>query len=64
MEADRPEIKDDFSLMDNETYDNPPLTRWLDKSGKPIEDQYDAVNNQLGSLETRMVTMRRDQARQ
>ena len=37
-EADRPEIKDGFSFMDNETYDNPPLTRWFDKSGKPIED--------------------------
>ena len=32
-EADRPEIKDGFSFMDKETY-----TRWLDKSGKPIED--------------------------
>ena len=37
-EADRPEIKDGFSLMDKETYDSLPLTRWLDKSGKPIED--------------------------
>ena len=37
-EADRPEIKDGFSFMDKETYDSPPLTRWLDKSGKPIED--------------------------
>ena len=37
-ETDRPEIKDDFSFMDKETYDNLPLTRWLDKSGKPIED--------------------------
>ena len=36
-EADRPEIKDDFSFMDNETCDNLPLTRWLNKSGKPIE---------------------------
>ena len=24
--------------MDKETYDSLPLTRWLDKSGKPIED--------------------------
>ena len=24
--------------MDKETYDNLPLIRWLDKSGKPIED--------------------------
>ena len=37
-EADRTEIKDDFSFMDKETYDSLPLTRWLDKSGKPIED--------------------------
>ena len=35
-EADRPEIKDGFSFMDKETYDSLPLTRWLDKSGKPI----------------------------
>ena len=37
-EADRPEIKDGFSFMDKETYDSLPLRRWLDKSGKPIED--------------------------
>ena len=37
-EADRPEIKNGFSFMDKETYDNLPLTMWLDKSGKPIED--------------------------
>ena len=37
-EADRPEIKDGFSFMAKETYDSLPLTRWLDKSGKPIED--------------------------
>ena len=37
-EADRPEIKDGFSFLDKETYDSLPLTRWLDKSGKPIED--------------------------
>ena len=37
-EADRPEIKDGFSFMDKETYDSLPLTRWLDKSSKPIED--------------------------
>ena len=37
-EADRPEIKDGFSFMDKETYDSLPLTRWLDKSGKPVED--------------------------
>ena len=37
-ENDRPEIKHGFSFMDKEAYDSPPLTRWLDKSGKPIED--------------------------
>ena len=37
-EADRPEIKDGLSFMDKETYDSLPLTRWLDKSGKPIKD--------------------------
>ena len=37
-EADRPEIKDDFSFIDKETYDSFPLTRWLGKSGKSIED--------------------------
>ena len=37
-EADRPEIKDGFSFMDKETYDSLPLTRWLEKSGKPIKD--------------------------
>ena len=37
-EADRPEIKDGFSFMDKERYDSVPLTRWLGKSGKPIED--------------------------
>ena len=37
-EADSPEIKDGFSFMNKETYDSLPLTRWLDKSGKPIED--------------------------
>ena len=30
-EADMPEIKDGFSFIDKETYDNPPLSRWLDK---------------------------------
>ena len=38
QEDDRPEIKDGFSFMDKETYDSLPLTRWFDKSGKPIED--------------------------
>ena len=37
-EANRPEIKKGFSFMDKETYDSLPLTRWLDKSGKPIQD--------------------------
>ena len=37
-EADRPDIKGEFSLTDKETYDSLPLTRWLDKSGKLIED--------------------------
>ena len=37
-EADKPEIKDGFSFMDKETYESLPLTRWLEKSGKPIED--------------------------
>ena len=36
--ADRPEIKDGFSFMHKETYDSLPFTRWLDKSGKPIEN--------------------------
>ena len=37
-EVDRPEIEDGFSFMDKETYDSLLLTRWRDKSGKPIED--------------------------
>ena len=37
-EAERPNIKDGFSFMDKKTYDSLPLTRWLNKSGKPIED--------------------------
>ena len=37
-EADRPEIKNGFSFMDKKTYDSLPLTRWLDKSSKPIEN--------------------------
>ena len=40
-EADRPEIKDFFFFMDKETYDSIPLTRWLDKSGKPIDDHHE-----------------------
>ena len=37
-EAGRLEIKDGSSFMDKETNDSLPLSRWLDKSGKPIED--------------------------
>ena len=37
-EADRREIRDGFSFMDKETYNALPLTRWLDKSGKLIEE--------------------------
>ena len=37
-EANRPEIKEGFSFMDKETYGSLPLTRWLDKSGKPIKN--------------------------
>ena len=37
-EADRTEMKDGFSFVEKETYDSLPLTRWLDKSEKPIED--------------------------
>ena len=37
-EANRPEIKEGLSFMDKEMYDSLPLTRWLDKSGKPIQD--------------------------
>ena len=36
-EGNRPEYKDGFSLLDKETYYSLPLTRWLDKSKKPIE---------------------------
>ena len=47
-EADRPENKDGFSFMDKETYDSLPLTRWLDKSGKPIEDQLELPTEHHG----------------
>ena len=30
--------------MDKETYDSLPLTRWLEKSGKPIEDHPELPN--------------------
>ena len=46
-EADRPEIKDGFSFMDKETYDSLPLTRWLGKSGKPIEDHLELPKERL-----------------
>ena len=35
-QANQAEIKDGFSLLDKETYDKLPLTKWLDKSGHPI----------------------------
>ena len=35
-QANQAEIKDGFSFMDKEIYDKLPLTRWLDKSGRPI----------------------------
>ena len=47
-EADMPEIKDGFSFMDKETYDSLPHTRWLDKSGKPIEDHPELPKEPLG----------------
>ena len=37
-EADKVKIKDGFSFMDKETYDNLPFTRWPEKTGQPIED--------------------------
>ena len=35
-QANQSEIKDGFSFLDKETYDQLPLTRWLDKSGHLI----------------------------
>ena len=35
-QANQAEIKEGFSFLDNETYEELPLTRWLDKSGHPI----------------------------
>ena len=35
-QANQSEIKDGLSFLDKETYDQLPLTRWLDKSGHPI----------------------------
>ena len=37
-EADRVKIKDGFSFMDKQMYDNLPLTRWPEKTGQPIEE--------------------------
>ena len=34
--ANQAEIKEGFSFLDKETYEAPPLTRWLDKSGHPV----------------------------
>ena len=36
-QANQAEIKEGFSFMDKETYEALPLTRWLDKSGHPIQ---------------------------
>ena len=55
-EADRPEIKDGLSFMDKETYDSLPLTRWLDKSGKSIED-----HPELPKERTEKTTLKRNQ---
>ena len=35
-QANQAEMKEGFSLLDKETYEALPLTRWLDKSGRPI----------------------------
>ena len=35
-QANQAEIKEGFSILDRETYEALPLTRWLDKSGHPI----------------------------
>ena len=35
-QASQAEIKDGISFLDKETYDELPLTRWLNKSGHPI----------------------------
>ena len=35
-QASQAQIKDGFSFLDKETYDELPLTRWLNKSGHPI----------------------------
>ena len=40
-QASQAEIKDGFSFLDKETYDELPLTRWLDKSGHSIPGHVD-----------------------
>ena len=35
-QANQAEVKEGFSFLDKETYEELPLTRWLDKSGHPI----------------------------
>ena len=35
-QANQAEIKEGLSFLDKETYEAPPVTRWLDKSGHPI----------------------------
>ena len=35
-QASQAEIKDGFSFLDKDTYDELPPIRWLDKSGHPI----------------------------
>ena len=36
-QANQAEIKDGFYFLDINTYEKLPLTRWLDKSGHPIQ---------------------------
>ena len=38
-QANQAEIKEEFSVLNKETYEALPLTRWLDKSGHPIPGQ-------------------------
>ena len=37
-QANQAQIKEGFSILDKETYEALPLTRWLDKSGHPIPE--------------------------
>ena len=53
--ADRPEIKHGFSFMDKETLDSLPLTRWLDKSRKPIEDHPELPAEHIGKKFSREI---------